>query len=305
MTSCSCHPSRWNPADMDDASWTRVDEEEEPLGTKDKFWVQEGDGTKWLFKFAREKHGVVRGEDWAEWLVHGLANLMDVPTACVRPATSSGRRGIISRSVVTSDQRLEHGNELLAQADRAYDVEAARRNEGYTVAAVRTSLDGVGAPPLDHDLAQLSGFDVWAGYLVLDAWVAGRDRHHENWGVVSDDEGRWIAPSFDHGNALGFQEPDGNRAELADHPDRLLTWARRGRSHHFAGRPTLVAVAREALDLASPGAANLWRTRLEMIQEHSVQELLDLVPSDLLSVPSRRFCLGLLELNRRRVLDGD
>jgi len=290
---------------MDDASWTRVDEEEEPLGTKDKFWVQEGDGTKWLFKFAREKHGVVRGEDWAEWLVHGLANLMDVPTACVRPATSSGRRGIISRSVVTSDQRLEHGNELLARADRAYDMEAARRNEGYTVAAVRTSLDGVGAPPLDHDLAQLSGFDVWAGYLVLDAWVAGRDRHHENWGVVADDEGRWIAPSFDHGNALGFQEPDAKRAELGEEPDRLLVWAKRGRSHHFAGRPTLVVVAAEALDLASPEAATLWRTRLDMVQTDQVQELLDMVPSTLLSVPSRRFCLGLLQLNRRRMLDGD
>ena len=305
MTSCSCHPPQWDLADMDDAIWTRVDEEEEPLGTKDKFWVQAGDGTKWLFKFAREKHGVVRGEDWAEWLVHGLANLMDVPTACVRPATSSGRRGIISRSVVTSEQRLEHGNELLAQADRAYDMEAARRNEGYTVAAVRASLDGVGAPPLDHDLAQLSGFDVWAGYLVLDAWVAGRDRHHENWGVVSGDEGRWIAPSFDHGNALGFQEPDSKRAELGEEPDRLLVWAKRGRSHHFAGRPTLVAVAAEALDLASSEASTLWRTRLDMVQTDQVQELLGMVPSALLSVPSRRFCLGLLQLNRRRMLDGD
>jgi hypothetical protein len=302
---CSCHPTQWDSADLDNGVWARVDEAEEPLGTKDKFWVQDTDGTRWLFKFARQKHGVVRGEDWAEWLVHGLANLMGVPTACIRPATSSGQRGIISRSVVESDQRLEHGNELLARINPAYDVKAARQNAGYTVDAIRMSLEGVGPPAARDDLKQLSGFDVWASYVVLDAWVAGRDRHHENWAAVRDDEARWLAPSFDHGNALGFQEPDANKADLAEHPDRLLTWAKRGRSHHFAGRPTLVAVAREALDLASPEAATLWQARLEGIQEPSVRQLLNRVPTDLLSVSSRRFCLNLLQLNRRRVLDGD
>lgn len=304
MQQCSCHPAQWKPANIEDGTWTRV-EAEEPLGTKDKFWVQDGDGTRWLFKFAREKHGFVRGEDWAEWLVHGLANLMGIPTACIRPATSGGRRGIISRSVVTSDQRLEHGNELLARVDPAYDEEAPRENPRYTVEAVKLSLEGVAAPAAGHDLLQLSGFDVWTGYVVLDAWVAGRDRHHENWAAVGDDEARWLAPSFDHGNALGFQESDAKRVDLAEHPDGLLTWAVRGRSHHFAGRPTLVAVARESLDLATPAAANLWRTRLRAVQEARVQELLDRVPADLLSVQSRRFCLNLLQLNRRRVLDGD
>jgi len=305
MTSYSCQPPRWDPADLNDDSWTGVDEADEPLGTKDKFWVQEKDGTRWLFKFAREKQGVVRGEDWAEWLVHGLANLIGVPTACVRPATAHGSRGIVSRSVVGSDQRLEHGNELLAGVDPAYDMQVSRRNPGYTVAAVKASLDGVGAPDAATDLAGLSGFDVWAGYVVLDAWVAGRDRHHENWAIVRDGEGRSLSPSYDHGNALGFQESDDRRAELADDPDRLLTWAKRGRSHHFAGRPTLVAVAMESLDLARPEAANLWRTRVDAVNTAEVSDLLDLVPSDLLSVPSRTFCLGLLELNRRRVLYGD
>jgi hypothetical protein len=136
---CSCHPTQWDSADLDNGVWARVDEAEEPLGTKDKFWVQDTDGTRWLFKFGRQKHGVVRGEDWAEWLVHGLANLMGVPTACIRPATSSGQRGIISRSVVESDQRLEHGNELLARINPAYDVKAARQNAGYTVDAIRMS----------------------------------------------------------------------------------------------------------------------------------------------------------------------
>ena len=53
------------------------------------------------------------------------------------------------------------------------EVEAFRRNLGYTVGAVRMSLEGVEPPLGSPDLEQLSGFDVWAGYVVLDAWVAG------------------------------------------------------------------------------------------------------------------------------------
>lgn len=59
--------------------WAQVDvrhwesaETEESMGTKEKFWVHDPDGHKWLFKYARVRDDVVRGEDWAEWVVHHL-----------------------------------------------------------------------------------------------------------------------------------------------------------------------------------------------------------------------------------------
>jgi hypothetical protein len=30
----------------------------------------------------------------------------------------------------------------------------------------------------------MNGLDVWAGYLAFDAWIANRDRHHANWGIL-------------------------------------------------------------------------------------------------------------------------
>jgi len=58
-----------------------VSTDDEPLGSKEKFWVTDLAGQRWLFKFVRERDGVTRGEDWAECLVHELAQLIGVPTA--------------------------------------------------------------------------------------------------------------------------------------------------------------------------------------------------------------------------------
>lgn len=302
MTAANGAP-RWSVVNI--SLDTSDDGGDEPLGTKEKFWVLDPDGIRWLFKYARDKGGVVRGEDWAEWAVHLLGELLGIPTAVVRPATCQERRGIVSRSVVVEGERLEHGNELLARVDPHYNVEASRANPRYTVDGVRHALADIGPPRGRADLADFTAFDVWAGYVILDAWVAGRDRHHENWGAITDGSKRWLAPSFDHGNALGFQEPPERHAALASDPAQLGTWARRGRSPHFPGKPPLVSVALEALTLASPDAAPYWLGRLQAVDMDSVAALLDTVPWEVLSDPSRRFCLQLLELNRGRLLDVD
>ena len=44
----------------------------EDMGSKDKFWFFHDD-KKWLFKYAWGAGRSVRGEDWAECLVHVIA----------------------------------------------------------------------------------------------------------------------------------------------------------------------------------------------------------------------------------------
>lgn len=85
----SHNPPTWDAIDV--ADWAAEETDDEPMSTKEKFWVTDQNDHPWLFKFAREHHGVVRGEDWAEWIVHHLAELIGIPTATVRPATCRGR----------------------------------------------------------------------------------------------------------------------------------------------------------------------------------------------------------------------
>jgi hypothetical protein len=74
----------------------------------------------------------------------------------------------------------------------------------------------VGGAPFDA-----TAFDVFAGYVVLDAWVANRDRHDNNWAVLrpitlSADPLR-LCGSYDHASSLGFNVTDEERSvRLAD-----------------------------------------------------------------------------------------
>lgn len=217
---------------------------------------------------------------------------------------TGARRGIASRDIRDErGLRLVHGNELLAEADAEYEPGARRENPRYTVAAVRRALSGVAAPGGLPD-AVGDAFDAWAGYLALDALVAGRDRHHENWAVVRTAQTVQLVPSFDHGNAFGFQETEDAVERVSADTAALDRWARRGRSHHFAGRPELVALADEALALASREARDYWRGRIASLTLPDAEALVTAVPTELVSEARGRFIISLLDINRRRLTDG-
>jgi hypothetical protein len=286
---------------LDVAEWPVGGDEQ--LGTKEKRWLIDPNGQHWLFKRVRgDATGAPRGEDWAEKVAAELAALLHLPVAHVELAAYRGQRGMIGRSFTDQqNDALEHGNELLAGNDPSYDLEEGRENPGYTVTAVSQVLGDVQAPAGWTGPA-MSAYDVWSGYLVLDAWIANRDRHHLNWGVVQHADGRrTLAPSYDHGNSLGNQErdPDG----LTGNPSRLAKWLRDGKSHHFAGRPPLVDLAASALVVASDPARRYWLEVLTQVDEGDVSTLLGRVPIARMSDPARNLASQILQNNRRRLLD--
>ncbi|KQR48654.1 hypothetical protein ASF87_07275 [Microbacterium sp. Leaf161] len=298
-------PHQWVPLDLGESDLD-ADDPEEQMGSKEKNWVRiADDDRRWLVKVARvdERDGTISGEDWAEWLVQHIANSVGVPTAHVRPALFEGQRATASRSMLRNDsERLIHGNELLSARFPNYDQSIRGENPGYTLSAVQDAVVGIPGPP---DLSiRLEAFDTIAGYLMCDALVAGRDRHHENWGVIRRGGDRWLAPSFDHGNALGFQERDAKRMRLLRDRELFDRWVRRGTSQHFVGRPTLVDLAIGALRVSSRDAQDFWIGHLHDFQPDGVDAELEPVPHDVMSEVSRRFVVSLLDTNRRRLLDG-
>ena len=246
---------------------------DESLGTKEKFWFRGPEGQLWLFKFAsyREKPN---GTDWAELAVHAVATDLGVPSACISLGSYQGKRGVLVRRVLDDDAELVHGNEIMAGWDPEYDRMTQRENPRYTVRGIHDALQGVRAGD-----GVASAFEQFASYLVLDALVAGRDRHHENWAViVSGSDPRRLAPSYDHGNALGFAEPADRVMSLANDPAMLVSWLRRGKSHHFAGRPGLVDLAVEALTFCSPGSRLDMVDRLESLRPDALGLVLTSIP---------------------------
>ncbi len=295
----------WDPVELN-MSDLDIDDPEEQMGSKDKNWIRIArDDRRWLVKIARTdvRDGTVSGEDWAEWIVQHVAAQLGMPTAEVRPAIFDGNRATASRSMLHDEsERLTHGNELLSARFEDYEQSIRGENPGSTLSAIEVALAGIPGPrefgePFD-------AYDTFAGYLLCDALVSGRDRHHENWGAIRRGGERWLAPSFDHGNALGFQERDDRRARMLADESHLSRWLGRGTSPHFVGRPLLTDVAMSALERASPEARVYWWERLDAFDLETAEAVIDLVPSDVMSDVSRRFVSSLLYTNRRRLLDG-
>jgi len=282
----------------------------EPLGTKPKFWFPREDGLDWLFKEARPS----TGEDWAEKVACELCRQIELPHAHYDLATWRGRRGVATPSFVPADGRLDHGNELFAQVVEDYPKRQFFRVSQHTLDVVLDLIgrDVVKAPQGFVEAAALrTGGDVFIGYLMLDAWIANQDRHHQNWGLVRTSEGTIeLAPSYDHASSLGRNESDEERRIRLDTRDAgrsIEAYVRRARSAFYGApgdsRPlgTLEAFKRAAE--RRPQAAVTWLDRLDAVETASVTAILENIPPDRISQTAAEFAKAILDANRRRLLD--
>lgn len=285
----------------------------EQLGTKPKFWFSDANSSRYLFKLNRSEGEDATGEDWSEKVASELCELLALPHARYEFAIWKGQHGVVSRSFVPPRGRLVAGNEILVQVDKAYPKERFYRVRQHTLRLVLAIIkqnviqSPLGWNPFD-DMA--SALDVFVGYLMLDAWIANQDRHHENWGfIVSAERIVHLAPTFDHASSLGWNVRDNTRLQrLATRDMRrgMERYVEKALSAFFSSptssKPmTTLDVFSEAARLHSL-AAKAWLERLAQISENNVTEIFDQIPNHRISDAAKRFAMKMLELNRKRLL---
>jgi hypothetical protein len=281
---------------------------EEPSGADAKVWLADPtDGDLWLFKPVTIKDGHVHGEDWAEKVASELGALLSVPCARVEMAVRDGEIGALSRNLRPPDFEMHNGAVLLSDLVDDYipGAYAPTGRPGHSLKNIRRVLDGAIPPPGAALPSSFSAFDTFAGILVLDAWIANRDRHDENWSVLvprTPGHPRRLCGSYDQAGCLGFNLRDTSRSKILA-SDRLEAWARKGtawRFEHQGRPPSLVTLAHHGLELAASEARQFWLAQLEAVTEDTEAELLGRVPE--LSDPARTFALEVLKINRKRLL---
>lgn len=293
---------------IDVSNWDIV--EEEPSGATPKLWLEEPN-TKpevhWLFKAVTVKNGHVHGEDWAEKAASHLAAYLAVPCAAVELATWNGFDGSISRNLRPESSDMQPGRVQLEKCEAPGYVHHSKGKDhpGHSLENIRTALQGASPPPDCALPFDGSAFDVFAGYVLLDAWIANQDRHDHNWSVLIPTTASpgltRLSGSYDHGSSLGFGVRDARCAEMLATDDGVEIWCRRGRALRFEGRPGLIDAAQLALSLASPLARAYWPEQIRRVQQNYVLGLMGRIPR--MSDGQRRFAIKLLEVNRRRLLD--
>jgi hypothetical protein len=294
---------------LDVSGWDVV--ADETSGAEEKYWLQEpGRDLRWLFKATTIRGDHVYGEDWAEKCVSELGGLLGVPCATIELATRNEKRGCISADLRPSQFELHHGRVLLEECGApGYVHQMGRSHPGHSLKNICSSLRDALPPPGCELPFDASAYDVFAGYTVLDAWVANRDRHDTNWAVLrpafASDGPLRLCGSYDHASSLGFNLTDEHCSRrIAD--DTVKAWCEKGTAQRFdydhsRPMPTLVELASHALDLASPAARDHWLQRFRQVEEIDVRNVLGRV--SVMSDPARTFAEIVLDVNRKRVLD--
>ncbi len=282
-------------------------ESDEPGGAEEKVWLRSpDDGELWLFKpVTNTSHR--HGEDWAEKATSHLAEALGVPCARVELATRTGREGSISRNLRPRDYEMQPGQVVLAAAGiPGYEAGNVPGRPGHSLAAISSALAGSLPPPGSWLPPGATAFDAFAGYVLLDAWVANQDRHDENWSLLrsfTPGAPDRLAGSYDHANSLGYNLQDRRRALLLERADGVTAWARNGKAirfDHTTGPPvTLVELARQALWMATDVAREHWLERYAALDDDLERSVLDRIP--VLSDPARTFALTVARANRERI----
>lgn len=270
-------------------------------------------GVQRLYKATRvaAHTGELQGEDWAEKVVERLALLLGLPCAAIELAhvhrEGDIEPGVISRDLVRPGTDLQNGANLLGDIPgyqyRNSAGKPPRNHVGHSVANVVQQLRRLDvAAPEELASTELTAVDVFAGYLVLDAWTGNQDRHEENWAVLRHPDGHLsLAPTYDHGAALGSSLSADRRAATATDPDQLSAFAAKGSGRTFEDgtRVPLTSFAAGAVK-AGARARQHWMSRLAAVTVDECRRAVDGTPRT--SDPARNFCEQLLMINQRRVL---
>lgn len=129
------------------------------------------------------------------------------------------------------------------ERDRNYPAASVRKYNvsQHTTAAVLNVVKNLRVPPstwsdiLPDGIA--SSVEVFLGYVMLDAWIANQDRHHENWGALRINGELFLAPTFDHGASLARNLSDEDRKKRMSSSDngyQVPSFAARARSAFYA-----------------------------------------------------------------------
>jgi len=280
----------------------------EQRGSKTNYWLHR-DEKRFLLKICRAD----MGENWAEKVACELCTLLGLPHAHYELAAWKQHKCVICETIVPRRGRLVMGNELLSDVDSGYPIHQRYHVSDHTFGRIYSLLNTLEILPpfgwMQHREDVYNAFDIFVGYLLLDAWIANQDRHHENWGIIAYNETIYLAPSYDHAASMGQNETDEVRKErltTRDQNRHITRYIEKARSAIYLNeteqKPLSTVAVLEMAAARSPNAAKLWRERLGDISKQQCLAIFEKIPSTEISETACEFALTLLELNKLRIL---
>ena len=280
----------------------------EPRGSKTNYWLHR-DGKRFLLKIGRAN----TGEHWAEKVACELCTLLGLPHAHYELAKWKHHQCVLCETIVPKHGRLVMGNELLSDVHSHYPTHQRYQVSDHTLGRIHRLLNTLEILPplgwLSPNIEVDNAFDVFIGYLLLDAWIANQDRHHENWGIISYNEAIYLAPTYDHAASMGQNESDAVRKErltTRDQNRHITRYIEKASSAIYLNKTerkplSTIAVFKMAA-ARNPNAAKFWCEQLAGISKQQCLEVFEKIPAGEITETAIEFAVTILELNKPRIL---
>ena len=276
---------------MIDISLWKRDEKSQASGTRSKFWLLEPgtnheDPTKYLFKIPTEG----TGGHWAEFVSGKVGKQLGFQTAEVELAEYQGEKGTISKNFRTKTEELYEGGDLFLAQFENFDRYSLKYYE------------------LPHIIELLAAYDLekeFAAIPVYDALIANNDRHCDNWGVLRRREGLRLAPIYDNGSSLGFNEVIEKKQKMLTDDRMLEGFCNRGKSSiGLPGRkkPKHFELL-SFLHSHFPHELKLAVTRLEQLNKGMLLSIVDEIPKVIMSDLDKEWVMRLIIFRKNWILN--
>ena len=295
----------------------------EQMGTKQKFWYEEGSPFDFLTLFKAGRPNT--GENWAEVIAAQLAASIQLPTAEYQFArcTIDGKivQGTITPNLVKHPtSRMIHGNELLSRYSETikepaqYDPDS-RKHHTLTRAITYIAQDFL-LPPLDAITSPLrsTALDFFIGYIIFDTLIGNQDRHAENWAIIKTvDDTYHLCPTYDHGSSLGRNELDTKRQVLLDSKDKnndVAAYCKRAASGFYAqagsGKSLKLMECLETIGKVRTTAFHEWQSAVKhRISDDLLDSIINPISNDIMTETSKDFTKRFIKHNRNSILQLD
>jgi len=274
-----------------DTSLWKKDAKSQASGTRSKFWLIEpntcaDNPTKHLFKIPTEG----TGGHWAEFIASKLGERLGFHTATVELAQYNGVFGTISKNFREKTEDLFEGGDLFLSQFESFS---------------RYSLEFYELP---HIINILSTYDLEREFVnipIFDALIANNDRHCDNWGVLTGPSGIRLAPIYDNGSSLGFNETLQRKKKMIT-DDRMLTgFCNRGKSSiglpnrkkpkHFE---LLIFLCKQM-----PRQFELAIKRIESLNEDILLSIIHEIPNEIMCNLNKKWVIHLLLYRKAWILN--
>lgn len=290
----------------------------EQMGTKSKFWyTDKKDKKEYLFKstHTEDKHGkaIIRyGENWSEKVACEVAKLLGIPHANYNLASYDGENGTISENFTQLGDDLIFGNNLIEYvATKVYGERLELGQRSQTLSRVYTILNSIVVePPRVWQKTDniKNAFDVFIGYVMLDALISNQDRHNENWGMIVDKKGKnSLSPSFDHAASLGRNESEekmNQRLNTKDEGYSVKSYVKKCKSYFYFDKNQLTTVEAFFLFTSLSKKSGLeWLERLNNIDRNIINNILESMPDNIMSQIQKEFCVEIIMENKNRLIE--